>query len=255
MKRILYIIGVLGLTFSSCTKSEIPQESGAVVNFTAAKPMSRTSSDGLRWEEGDLIGVIQSEGSIVKYHIYSPTTGSMVLEKDYDAICSSAGADYTAYYCAENNLATNVYPADITSQNDVADTPLLWAKTENQSGADITFNFVHQYVRLEFTLLAGSEVTDITAITAAKLIGANAKGNFDLNTGVWSDVTTSDITLNVDNGKIMAYALGQDNVKNNVKNNVQLVITANGKEYTTEYATEKWESGKKYLYNVTVGNK
>ncbi len=250
MKRILYVISAIGLMFSSCTESEMPQEGGGVVNFTAAEPMSRVTDDGLQWIQGDFIGVIQDSASIVKYEISNASTGTMTVAEGCTPIYASVKANYTAYYSADTTLSTNTFMASLTSQADIK--PLLWAKTENQSGADIKFNFEHQYVRLEFTLAAGTEVTDLASITAAKLVGANSKGSFDLVTGVWSDVTsTDDITLKVENDKIIAYTLSQENVKDNVK----LVITANSKEFSTGITTEMWDSSKKYLYNVTVGEK
>ncbi|MFR9603101.1 MAG: fimbrillin family protein [Rikenellaceae bacterium] len=251
MKKILLYIGI-ALAAIGCTKEETTTTtpSGDEITFSAGVATRVSSSDDCAWDSTDEIGIFtdQDGEANLKFSIYNTSTGAMTNEsgkiliplEDYNT------RTYYAYhpYIADQGETISIDLADGCS------TPLLWA-TETTNDADVELKFTHMLPKVTFELTAdGTEVTSLDDATVT-LKGAYAKAEFGITstTEQFSDQSTADITLTIEDSKVTAYLIPMAEVSGNV----QLWVTADGDIYIYPITTTAWQSGYEYKYEITVG--
>ncbi len=254
MKKIIYIALALA-ALVSCDKNEIGNSHDeGVMRFTANAPTNyaatRVTETGLAWELNDLVNISSDGGTNFSQHkIDNTSSGAMSLVVGQTALLiPSVATTFTAYYPASQ--ATDI---DLSGQASLAD-PLLWAEKDVTAGTtELTLDFYHRYVRINFTLVAGGY--GVSSVTGATLSLTNAKtsGTFSPATGVVTiegDGHHGDITPTLSSGDnnrtASAYVLADGGA--NIKT---VMVTLDGKIYTA-YITTEWLPLHDYNYTITA---
>lgn len=264
MKRVLLYIGIV-LAAIGCTKIEITEEisTGGEISFSAGVTTRVSSSDDCTWkvddEDPDEVGIftnlMQEDGTEanLKFTI-NDTNGSMTNDSEQELYTLASGErTYYAYhpYIAPDNLRGDLTLSETTISIDHTQTepitPLLWASTISNEKR-VEFYFAHKFVKVTFNITAnGVDVTSFEDIATLK--GANAKTSFSIESGKFSSQTTGDITLEIEDGKVVVYLIPMSEVSDNV----ELWLTAEGNAFIYPITTSTWESGSEYAYNITLG--
>ncbi len=275
MKRILCIVGALGLIVSSCTKTEEfqnPNNGDTAVQFTANMATTRVTDDvdNPKFEALDEIGIFTTNGITITANSRYRIKESNKPEMEY----AGTGDDkifppddptqYFAYHPYDKNATSFRLSVDVTAE--YKNEPLVWARVTNASGANVDLQFYHQLVMLRLTFVAGGgDITTLEGATAT-LVGANTKGEFSIMTGGWNgskyekaDLIINDISTTQTSKTATVYVMPMDNTSELL--NVSIVIKARGKTFIWKVPTNAggslngtWEKGQYYDYTIYVGN-
>ncbi|WCT11571.1 fimbrillin family protein [Mucilaginibacter jinjuensis] len=254
----------LGSSCKKDNKHDTVTPNPTLVKFTAAiNGQIKTKATNDKWDTNDAIGVFMKIGTgltnILAANKSYATTGDGAFaptNTDQNINYPEDGTvDFIAYYPYKQTLTNNKYPVDVATQTNQAAIDLLYAN--NATGLSKTSTvanlvFSHQLSKIEFTVKAGTGVTDLTGLTAS-LAGLNTKADFDLATGVLSNASQSaDVSAKTtaQTGSVLAEAI------------VLPVADASGKVVTftlpagqfklTLPANTKFEAGKKYTYEISL---
>ncbi len=277
-KIILSALTVLMLV--GCTKEDnFDAPSDNILHLTSG---NATRAVGDMWEQNDVIGVSM---------IARPYTGTFVGKQNtqYAATQSGGGSDATfatadfavvapdvdLYYPSSGNVDIVAYhPYSVASDdgvyeidvvNNQADADLVLARKVNVSSSTGALNmeFHHVMSQIEVIMKVGAGLTD-TDLAASNitvnLVGSKTKVTYNIN-GFDANAPTStapfgvpdetkDITLAVDDNKVASGIVIPQGIASN-----SMKLTFEVKGYGTSELvidTEKFESGKKYIYDVTV---
>ncbi len=252
MKKILYILGVM-LAVASCTKTDEgfdnPNSGDGAVQFMASAP-TRVTEDS-EWQADDRIGVFAGSVSNTEYKIKADNSGAMEYVSGKAIYAPSSSQSYYGYYPYDADINGSKLSVDLTSNQ----LPLVWAKAENMSGSNVTFDFKHQLVKLNLTFRAGGlDIANLDGATAT-LKGANTKGEFDVVTGAWNSSATvaEDLPLTIATTEASTTLTIYVMPTTSPNANTTIEISAGSKNFVWQPTTTAWEVGNTYDYNVTVG--
>ncbi|KEQ31773.1 hypothetical protein N180_11665 [Pedobacter antarcticus 4BY] len=165
--------------------------------------------------------------------------------------------DFIAYYPLKSTLNGNVYPVDISNQNNQAAIDLLYSNNANglsKTNSNANLVFSHQLSKIEFNVKTGEGVTDLSGL-AVTIAGLNTKANFDLATGSLSDASeTADLSAKIEsiNSVVTAEAIL---LPSSEAAATQITFTLPGGKFKLSLpANTKFEQGKKYIYDIELRN-
>lgn len=262
MKKILYTICALGLIVSSCTKDNEIDFIGAdnTISFFASDISSRVIDNGttLSWELNDEISILANSSTDYLLSVHKITDIS-----SGELTYSSGEQYYTDKYALWNFYAW--YPTSLalsgsnTLSLDVSTSPstlkqMVYASTLGSATDEVNLTFSPFYTKLTFSLTAGGmDVLDLTGAKAT-LSGAITEAEFDVESAAFVTTNSTDITLDVDveadnttRASVSFYVLETLDMDGS------LTISVDGKTFTTNFDSKEWLRGKKYDYNLMVG--
>lgn len=240
------------------------------LTFTASHAdASLRAADG-KWENGDQVGIFAKEPTAQWSGVeanrtnrryvtegtnesakFKPASGdqTITIEKDEQL-------DILAYYPFQDGLTNSGTLAwDISQQTDLSKIDLMTATASaSQINASPTLEFKHQLAKLNLTINSADPLTEATIV----LKGFSVKGTYNLFTGNWSEVSTSDFTPNVnilaDNLSATVQALL---IPAPVTEAMEMVLTlSNGKVYNFKLKDRmtslSFEEGKSYNWTITL---
>ncbi len=219
MKRILYIIGVAGLLFSACSKTNgvgTGEQSALKIRSGIA-----TRASGAEWDDNDQIGVFASQGSTilgdnVPYTTQTAgATGSFTADDEIIYFPQSGEMDIVAYYPYVASTTLEAYAVDVADQTKPEAIDLMSAVAQSaKSHNAVPMQFYHRLSKISLTLKAGEGVSEAElAGTTISISGLIADATYNLSTDqVTLGSTRSSIALNVTaNGtKATAIVVPQD---------------------------------------------
>ena len=229
MKNLFYVISIVALLFSACTKEETPTVSQVVtINATIGSDtriaLGEVDEKKVSWSEGDIINLTINEVAYPFIWLEGTTfayTGDAqlpVLEEDMLIQATYA----PTYSTNQTGLKADVgrYMA-LSAEKSV---------TSEQSYGELSLNFSHETSVLKLTLsnadFKGKEVTDIMVKAGATVI-ASASETF---------------MGDAESGSVVAYLA----VQPGAMNNVTLHATCDGNTYTNSLSNNTLVAGKIY---------
>ncbi len=252
MKKLLTYIGIL-LAIASCTKDETTTfvASDGTVQLSAGVTTRVSDSDDCAWKLNDEVGVFtdQSNETNLLFTISNISTGAMSNGSGVEL--TTLDGDTRSYYAyhprKENQSSTKIAIDCTTSQS----TPLLYATATNNSKS-VKLQFDHQLAKVAFSISISEVYSSSLTGCTAKLTGAYATADFDLEKGEFSDEAVADISLTLDaaTGSIVAYIPPMKGVSGNVK---LWITTADDKIFVKTITTTDWDGGSSYSYKISVG--
>ncbi len=259
MKKILYIIGAVGLLLSSCTvnDNECPATStGGELKITSG---IATRASGTTWDDNDQIGVFAEQGAeIFGANVpYSTAlggaTGNFTADDEPIYFPRTGQMSITAYYPYTASTTLTAYAVDVADQTEPEKIDLMSASaTSAKSTNAVPLRFYHRLSQLTLTLQAGDGVTtDELRGATVSVWDLTTDATYNLSTNaIELGGTVQDIALNVtDDGlKATAIVVPQD------ASDVLFAINVPGfdENYTSINAIE-FKSGKNHNFTVTIG--
>ncbi len=204
MKKILYILAVAGVLFSSCSKDgSMPTRSDNALTISSS---IATRASGTEWDDNDQIGVFASQGAEVYGDnvLYSTPTGGASVHFTASAepiyYPHTGVLDIVAYYPYVESTTLTAYAVDVTEQSKPEDIDLLSAKISSQkSSMALNMDFHHRLSQVSITLKAGEGLTTADlAGTTVSVSGVVATASYDLQSDhITLGSAKEDISLNV----------------------------------------------------------
>ena len=223
------------------------------------------------WEANDPIGIFgytQTETPMewsnnVQYvtvtgdGTFAPAQGEVPIYLPIDG----TAVDFVAYYPYTKTLADGVYTVDVTDQSIQKNIDLMAAgvETTDRIGHAVAFNFEHKLSKIYLTFKAGEDMTttDLAGMTV-QLTGQQPQATFDV-TQPESEVSVTSgnpVTLNLktsaDGTSAESIVLPSDDYSGMT---LHLVLANNAGYFNWDLNgsdAEKFEAGKKYVYDITV---
>lgn len=264
---LLLLIG--GLSLSACSNEEMPMDDDRVALQVTSGIQTRAYDD--QWEENDPIGIFgytQAETPMEWSNNvqYVTVTGDGTFAPAQDEVpiylpIDGTAVDFVAYYPYTKTLADGVYTVDVTDQSDQGNIDLMAAgkQTTNRISHSVAFNFKHKLSKIYLTFKAGEDMTiaDLAGMTV-QLTGQQTQATFDV-TQPESEVsvtTGNPVTLNLktsaDGTSAEGIVLPSDDFSGMT---LHLVLANNAGYFNWDLNgsdAEKFEAGKKYVYDITV---
>ncbi len=267
--NLLSIWAIALMTLASCSfeNDEMPAGNKKVTfsaEVIALNSVTHTTKvKNGQWEADDAIGVYAlNAGTELPAGIYDNKKNVKFVtsgDGNFSAVAETieypenGALDFIAYYPYQTSITDYQYPVDVASQ-DFKAVDVLYsdnAKNADKDNADANLQFKHKLAMLVLTVKAGTNVASLDGLTAkeeglvtdAKLALAN--GVVDL--GSAKSVITPVITENGANKIVKAIVVpGQD------VNTAKFTFTLGSDVYEWIPETQALESGKKYLYTLTL---
>ncbi len=223
-----------------------------------------TKAHNTQWDANDEIGVyaLNKDGVLPagvydsKENVKFVTNGDGKFNAVGDKIeypINGDALDFIAYYPYQAVVTDYKIPVDVASQN-FSDIDVLYsnnAKNVNQDAPEANLQFSHKLTMLVLNVKAGTNVTSLDGLTV-KEEGLVTDGKLDLKNGVVA-LESAKAIINpaiTDNGedKVATAILvpGQD------MNTAKFTFTLGSDVYEWTPETQALESGKKYVYILTL---
>lgn len=278
--RIISIIAVAGLVFSSCMKEEktevtdnreVKFSSGIMANLTKVG-----GADGNQWQGNEAIGIFMvgngtttvAEGTgNIQYTTTSTGTSATFTSTTpiYYPVVQSTKVDFITYHPYNASITGYVYPINVANQSDQSAIDLMTTFVNNGgAGYDktnstaINLNFTHKLAKVVINVTNGAGVPNLTGLTVA-IDGMNTKANFDLATVIGTDngistesdilsITPFDAGSNSYEAILLPVTLSNTHiVRFTVGGNTHTWVMTNNSGSITQFS-----GGMKYTFNVTI---
>ena len=169
--------------------------------------------------------------------------------------------DFVAYYPYTKTLADGVYTVDVTDQSIQKNIDLMAAskQTTDRISHAVAFNFKHKLSKIYLTFKAGEDMTttDLAGMTV-QLTGQQTEATFDVTQpeSEISVTTGNPVTLNLKTSTNGTSAEGIVLPSSDYSGMTLHLVLANNAGYfnwdLNGSDAEKFEAGKKYVYDITV---
>ncbi|ARS40210.1 hypothetical protein CA265_11325 [Sphingobacteriaceae bacterium GW460-11-11-14-LB5] len=269
-KAIATLFALLFFAYS-CRKDNTGPLSGPVsdnsLRFTSSvEGETGTKATGNTWQVNDSIGLFMkkaADAAVIAANKKYITTGdgNFSAQGDHGLNYPDGSAvNFVAYYPYQPGISGNIYPVDLSSQTSLPAIDLMYANNatgfSNKSTTSPNLSFTRQLVQVDLTIMAGSNI-DLNGITAS-FQNMNTRANFDLNTGtLTAGSTLANVNANIKSIAGTPYLMASVILLPLADAAGKKVIftLASGSTYTwTLPSGATFEKGKKYRYNVTLGN-
>ena len=263
-------VALAALLLAACQSEEENPQTDTRVALQVTSGIQTRAYDAT-WEANDPIGIFgytQTETPMewsnnVQYvtvtgdGTFAPAQGEVPIYLPIDG----TAVDFVAYYPYAKTLADGVYTVDVTEQSDQSAIDLMAAgvETTDRVSHSVAFNFVHKLSKIYLTFKAGEDMTtaDLAGMTV-QLTGQQTKATFDV-TQPESEVSVTagnPVTLNLktsaDGTSAEGIVLPSDDFN---AMTLHLVLANNAGYFNWDLNgsdAEKFEAGKKYVYDITV---
>ena len=270
-KKTFSTVALAALLLTACQNDEETMQTDTRVALQVTSGIQTRAYDAT-WEANDPIGIFgntQTETPMewsnnVQYvtatgdGTFAPAQGEVPIYLPIDG----TAVDFVAYYPYTADLGeNNTYIVDVTDQSDQSAIDLMAAgkQTTDRISHSVAFNFVHKLSKIYLTFKAGEDMTtaDLAGMTV-QLTGQQTQATFNV-TQPESEVsvtTGNPVTLNLktsaDGTSAEGIVLPSDNYSGMT---LHLVLANNAGYFNWDLNgsdAEKFEAGKKYVYDITV---
>ncbi len=262
MKKILYIIGVAGVLFSSCSVNDnecktTPTQSEEL----KIRSSITTRASGTTWDDNDQIGVFASQGSTIFGENIPFTTalggavGNFVADYTNIYFPNEGAMDVVAYYPFTASTTLMTYAVDVSQQAEPEAIDLMSASTSAEKQAEaLELQFYHRLSKISVTIVAGDGVdaTELSGISV-KLSGTKLAGYYNLSTNEVSfdsSIAASDLDLEVSSDGSLATALLIPQAVNGTAS-LTFNLPTYG-DFALTLATDEYISGANHTYRIRV---
>ena len=269
-KKTFSTVALAALLLTACQNDEETMQTDARVALQVTSGIQTRAYDAT-WEANDPIGIFgytQTETPMewsnnIQYvtvtgdGTFAPAQGEVPIYLPIDG----TAVDFVAYYPYTKTLANGVYTVDVTDQSIQKNIDLMAAskQTTDRISHAVAFNFEHKLSKIYLTFKAGEDMTiaDLAGMTV-QLTGQQTQATFDVTQPESEVSVTADnpITLNLktstDGTSAEGIVLPSDNYSGMT---LHLVLANNAGYFNWDLngsEAEKFEAGKKYVYDITV---
>ena len=227
-----------------------------------------------QWEAGDEIGIFMlNNGQTtvadgydnVPYRVESAGAGGKAFSPSSEVIYFPTNGDkrdFIAYYpYSADKVANGVYNINLTNQNPQKDIDFMLAgkvTDKSRDKATVSFQFAHKLAKIVMDIEPGDGVTadDLKNITVS-LTGQTTEGTFDVLNGQNVTITSTDtkaVTLLANADGTHAEGIVFPSADYTGMSFTFATQALGNYEWVLSQSTNatKFESGKKYLYTITV---
>ena len=269
-KKTFSTLALAALLLTACQSEEENPQTDTRVALQVTSGIQTRAYDAT-WEANDPIGIFgntQTETPMewsnnVQYvtvtgdGTFAPAQGEVPIYLPIDG----TAVDFVAYYPYSKTLADGVYTVDVTDQSIQKNIDLMAAskQTTDRIGHAVAFNFKHKLSKIYLTFKAVEDMTttDLAGMTV-QLTGQQTEATFDV-TQPESEVsvtTGNPVTLNLKTTAEGTSAEGIVLPSDDYSGMTLHLVLANNAGYfnwdLNGSDAEKFEAGKKYVYDITV---
>ena len=269
-KKTFSTVALAALLLTACQNDEETMQTDARVALQVTSGIQTRAYDAT-WEVNDPIGIFgytQTETPMewsnnIQYvtvtgdGTFAPAQGEVPIYLPIDG----TAVDFVAYYPYSKTLADGVYTVDVTDQSIQKNIDLMAAskQTTDRISHAVAFNFKHKLSKIYLTFKAGEDMTtaDLAGMTV-QLTGQQTEATFDV-TQPESEVSVTagnPVTLNLKTSAEGTSAEGIVLPSDNYSGMTLHLVLANNAGYfnwdLNGSDAEKFEAGKKYVYDITV---
>ena len=285
MKKIFLFAAAAMVSLSSCVQTEDVYTGGLnEIGFKSA--VTKAAIDGTTFEGSMTVAAVwdaEKDGSYVEYFApykftgtastpwagdpaakYWPNTGKMQFVACYPYGIGTFTADYTGDVLAGYGVAGI---ANKTAQNDVLYSDLLTCDAPQESAKALQFHHALSLLKVTFATNVPTEAIKIVSVSVADVVfdGDLTVTAGNPSTAAWSNEgtpetytfqnvdTTNQLTATADE-----YATPLLILPAAAQTSMTIAYTFNDHEMTKKVDLSgygKWEMGKRYIYNFTIGAK
>ena len=251
-KKTFSAVALAALLLTACQSEEENPQTDTRVALQVTSGIQTRAYDAT-WEANDPIGIFgytQTETPMEWSNNvqYVTVTGDGTFAPAQDEVpiylpIDGTAVDFVAYYPYTQTLADGVYTVDVTDQSDQSAIDLMAAgkQTTDRISHAVAFNFKHKLSKIYLTFKAGEDMTtaDLAGMTV-QLTGQQTQATFDVLKTTAEGTSAEGIVLPSDNYSGMT---------------LHLVLANNAGYFNWDLNgsdAEKFEAGKKYVYDITV---
>ena len=269
-KKTFSTLALAALLLTACQNDEETMQTDIRVALQVTSGIQTRAYDAT-WEENDPIGIFgytQTETPMewsnnIQYvtvtgdGTFAPAQGEVPIYLPIDG----TAVDFVAYYPYTKTLADGVYTVDVTDQSIQKNIDLMAAskQTTDRISHAVAFNFVHKLSKIYLTFKAGEDMTTAgLAGMTVQLTGQQTEATFDV-TQPESEISVTmgnPVTLNLKTTAEGTSAEGIVLPSDNYSGMTLHLVLANNAGYfnwdLNGSEAEKFEAGKKYVYDITV---
>ena len=263
-------VALAALLLAACQSEEENPQTDTRVALQVTSGIQTRAYDAT-WEANDPIGIFGNThtetpmewSNNVQYvtvtgdGTFAPAQGEVPIYLPIDG----TAVDFVAYYPYTKTLADGVYTVDVTDQSDQSAIDLMAAgvETTDRVSHSVAFNFVHKLSKIYLTFKAGEDMTtaDLAGMTV-QLTGQQTQATFNV-TQPESEVSvtagnpvTLKLKTSADGTSAEGIVLPSDDFN---AMTLHLVLANNAGYFNWDLNgsdAEKFEAGKKYVYDITV---
>ena len=263
-------VALAALLLTACQSEEENPQTDTRVALQVTSGIQTRAYDAT-WEANDPIGIFGNTHTETPMEWsnnvqYVTVTGDGTFAPAQDEVpiylpIDGTAVDFVAYYPYTKTLADGVYTVDVTDQSIQKNIDLMAAgvETTDRVSHSVAFNFVHKLSKIYLTFKAGEDMTtaDLAGMTV-QLTGQQTAATFDV-TQPESEVSVTagnPFTLNLktsaDGTSAEGIVLPSDDFN---AMTLHLVLANNAGYFNWDLNgsdAEKFEAGKKYVYDITV---
>ena len=263
-------VALAALLLAACQSEEENPQTDTRVALQVTSGIQTRAYDAT-WEANDPIGIFGNTHTETPMEWsnnvqYVTVTGDGTFAPAQDEVpiylpIDGTAVDFVAYYPYTKTLADGVYTVDVTDQSIQKNIDLMAAgvETTNRVSHSVAFNFEHKLSKIYLTFKAGEDMTtaDLAGMTV-QLTGQQTKATFDV-TQPESEVSVTagnPVTLNLKTSAEGTSAEGIVLPSDDFNAMTLHLVLANNAGYfnwdLNGSEAEKFEAGKKYVYDITV---
>ena len=263
-------VALAALLLAACQSEEENPQTDTRVALQVTSGIQTRAYDAT-WEANDPIGIFGNTHTETPMEWsnnvqYVTVTGDGTFAPAQDEVpiylpIDGTAVDFVAYYPYTKTLADGVYTVDVTDQSIQKNIDLMAAgvETTDRVSHSVAFNFEHKLSKIYLTFKAGEDMTtaDLAGMTV-QLTGQQTKATFDV-TQPESEVSVTagnPVTLNLKTSAEGTSAEGIVLPSDDFNAMTLHLVLANNAGYfnwdLNGSEAEKFEAGKKYVYDITV---
>ena len=263
-------VALAALLLAACQSEEENPQTDTRVALQVTSGIQTRAYDAT-WEANDPIGIFGNTHTETPMEWsnnvqYVTVTGDGTFAPAQDDVpiylpIDGTAVDFVAYYPYTKTLADGVYTVDVTDQSIQKNIDLMAAgvETTDRVSHSVAFNFEHKLSKIYLTFKAGEDMTtaDLAGMTV-QLTGQQTKATFDV-TQPESEVSVTagnPVTLNLKTSAEGTSAEGIVLPSDDFNAMTLHLVLANNAGYfnwdLNGSEAEKFEAGKKYVYDITV---
>ena len=261
-------VALAALLLAACQSEEENPQTDTRVALQVTSGIQTRAYDAT-WEANDPIGIFGNTHTETPMEWsnnvqYVTVTGDGTFAPAQDEVpiylpIDGTAVDFVAYYPYTKTLADGVYTVDVTDQSIQKNIDLMAAGVETTDRVSHSVAFNHKLSKIYLTFKAGEDMTtaDLAGMTV-QLTGQQTKATFDV-TQPESEVSVTagnPVTLNLKTSAEGTSAEGIVLPSDDFNAMTLHLVLANNAGYfnwdLNGSEAEKFEAGKKYVYDITV---
>ena len=273
--NLLAIIAIIGIT-ASCNHKDnyIPSENRTKVKFSSSiiTAIPATKAIDITWEPNDAIGIymfernattVVEEKSNVKYVTQGGSTNTSFVNSGNIIYFPDNGDEvrFMSYYPYTNEITSNIYKVDVSSQTSQKDIDLLYSFKEDgyyskaTPGKTIPLTFEHKLTKIIINVKSGEgiDAEDLETLQVG-FTGLNTQADFDLINGSLTNLSEVAAIEPKNASPKDGYQVGYEAIvlPTTEIEGAKIVFTLNSEDEFSWDFNKALAQSTKYTFNVTI---